>query len=88
MIAWSTDEKDARVLLDILSLMNNVINDQLALNLVDICLDNTLHMLRKSLLCFSNMWKIDFLTVRESWERVKKYAICLIQNAFDSTVNR
>ena len=68
--------------------MNNVINDQLALNLVDICLDNTLHVLCKSLLCFSNIWKIDFLTVRESWERVKKYAICLIQNAFDSMVNR
>ena len=32
----------------------DVINDQLALNLVGICLDNTLQILCKSLLCFAN----------------------------------
>ena len=30
----------------------DVINDQSALNLADICLDNTLQILHKSLLCF------------------------------------
>ena len=36
-IAWSTDAKDVKMLLKIASPVNNIINDQLTLNLVDIC---------------------------------------------------
>ena len=56
-MAWSTDTEDVKMLLDIPSPMN-VMNDQLALNLVDICLDNTIHILRKSLLCFAKILRI------------------------------
>ena len=40
LMAWSTDEK---MLLDIPSAKNIASNDQLALNLVDICVDKTLY---------------------------------------------
>ena len=58
LIDWSTDAEDAKMLPDIPSLMNNIINDQLAFNLVDILLDNTLQIL-KSLLFFAHIMKID-----------------------------
>ena len=45
MRAWSTDEEDARMLLDIPYPTNNAINDQLDLKLVDICFDDTLKIL-------------------------------------------
>ena len=47
MMVRSNDTDDATMLLDIPGLfpMNQVIIDQLALNLVDSCLDNTLQML-------------------------------------------
>ena len=43
LIAWSTDAVDVKMLLDIHSLMN-VMNDDLALNLADIYLDNTIQI--------------------------------------------
>ena len=43
----------------LLDMMNNVINDDLALILVDVCFDNTLQVPCKSLLCFATIWKID-----------------------------
>ena len=52
LMAWSTDSEDAKVWLDTPSPMDNVMNDQLALNLVDICLDN-MKVLCKSLLCLA-----------------------------------
>ena len=54
-MAWSTDAEDANTSLDIPSPMNNVINDQSALSLVDICLDNTMQILNKSLPCFAKI---------------------------------
>ena len=54
-MAWSIDAEDAKILLDIRSLTNNVTNGQLALNLVDICFDNTLQILRKLLLCYAKI---------------------------------
>ena len=51
--------EDVKVLPDILSPMINFINDQLVLNLVDICPDNMLQILYKSLLSFGKIWKID-----------------------------
>ena len=47
------------MLLDIPFPMNDVINDQFTLKLVDICFDNTLQILRKSMLCIVKIWKID-----------------------------
>ena len=64
-MAWSTDQENARMLLDIPSPMNNVINDQLTLKLFDIYFDNTL--LSKSLLCFSKIWKTDYLKIAKIW---------------------
>ena len=55
LIVWSTAANDIKMLLDIPFSMNYVINDQLALNLLDICLDNTLQVLCKSLLCFAKL---------------------------------
>ena len=37
LIAWSTDKEDARMLLDMPSSINNVINDQVTLKLADVC---------------------------------------------------
>ena len=45
LMAWLTDPDDAKILLGISFLMNYVLIDQLVLNLVDICLDNTLQVL-------------------------------------------
>ena len=55
-----TDADDAKMLLDIPFPRNYVIIDQLALNIVDICLRKTLQMLCKSLLCFAKTGKIDY----------------------------
>ena len=52
---WSTDTDDAKMLLEILFTTNYVIIDQLALNFVDICFDNTLQILCKSLLYFAKL---------------------------------
>ena len=59
-MVWSTDAEDVIMLLDIQSPENSVLNDQLALNLVDTCLDNTPQILYKSVLCFAKSWKIDY----------------------------
>ena len=40
LIPLSTDAEDAKMLLEIPSTMNNVLNDQIPLNLVDVCLDS------------------------------------------------
>ena len=58
-MVWSTDADDAKMILDILFPMNYVTIDQLALNLVDICLNSTLQMLCKLLLCFPKIGKSD-----------------------------
>ena len=44
-MVWSTDADDAKMLLDIPFPIDFVLIDQLALNLADICLDNTLQIL-------------------------------------------
>ena len=50
LIVWLTDTDEAKTLLDIPLIINCVIIDQLAMNLVDICLDNMLKLLlRRSL---------------------------------------
>ena len=51
-VLYTTHLEGTKMKCDIPSTMNNVINDQFALNLVDICLDNTLQILCKLLLCF------------------------------------
>ena len=51
-MVWSTDADDAKMLLGILFPMSQAIIDQLALNTAQICLDNTLKILCKSLPCF------------------------------------
>ena len=56
-MVWSSDVDDAKMLLDIPFPMSQVITDQLAFNLVDICLDNTLQILCNSLLCFAKNWE-------------------------------
>ena len=60
-MVWSTDAGDAKVLLDISFPMNYVIIDQLAWNLVDICLDNMLQILCK--LCYA-LQKLGRLTTQ------------------------
>ena len=55
-----TDADDAKMLLDIAVQINYVIINQLAFSLVDICLDNTLQILRKSLLCLAKLGKLDY----------------------------
>ena len=57
-MSWLTDEEDATMLLDITFTMNTVKNIQVTFKLVDICSDNMLQMLCKSLLCFAKIWKI------------------------------
>ena len=52
-MAWSRNEEEARMLMDIPSPMNNAINDQLNLKSVDICFDNMSQISCKSLLCFA-----------------------------------
>ena len=42
-MVWSTGADDAKMLLGIPFPMNQVITDQLAFNLVDICIDNILY---------------------------------------------
>ena len=64
-MAWSTDAGDAKMLLDIPLSMNYVIINQLVLNLVEICLDNTLHILCKLLLCFAKIAKTDYTKIAE-----------------------
>ena len=59
-MVWSTDADDAKVLLGIPIPMNYLIIDQLVLNSVDICLDNTLQISGKSLLCFAKIGEIDY----------------------------
>ena len=46
-MVWLTDADDAKMLLDIPFPMNYVIINQLALNLIDTCLDNMLQILSK-----------------------------------------
>ena len=60
-MVWDTD--DAKMLLDIPFPMNYVLIEQLSLNLGDVCLDNTLQMLCKSLLCFAKFGKIDYTQI-------------------------
>ena len=49
LMAKSSETEDAKVLLDIPSPMSNVMNVKSAFKLVDICLDNTLEILCKSM---------------------------------------
>ena len=55
---WSTDEEDAKMLLDIPSPMNNVISDPFTLELTDISLNNTRQKLCK-LQCFVKILKTE-----------------------------
>ena len=60
LMVWCTDADDVKMLLDIPFPMNYVIIDQLALNLADIFLNNTLQILSKSPLCFEKIWLVKF----------------------------
>ena len=55
----ATDAEDAKMLLNTPSSMN-VINYQLAPNLLDTCFDNILQILCKSSLYFAKIWKIGY----------------------------
>ena len=66
-MVWLTDADDAKILLDIPFLMNYVIINQLALNLIDTCLDNMLLLLSKLLQCFSKIGKIDYSRIVKIW---------------------
>ena len=66
-MVWSTDLDDAKMLLDILFPMKYVIIDHLALSSVDICLNNTLQILCKSLLYFVKIGKIDHSKIAKIW---------------------
>ena len=59
ILARSADPDDAKMLLDIPFSINHIIIDQLALNLINICLDNRLQISCKSFLCFAKIEKID-----------------------------
>ena len=50
-MASSTDEENAKMLLSIPFPINNIMNNRLALNLIDICFDKMVQMLCKD-------WKI------------------------------
>ena len=63
----STKTDDAKTLLVIPFPMNYVIIDKLALNLVDICLDNTLQILCKSLLYFAAIGKHYYSKITKIW---------------------
>ena len=58
--ACLTHKEDATMLRNISSPMNYAKNDPLTLKLVDICLDNTLQIFCKLLLCFAKVCKIDY----------------------------
>ena len=55
------------MLLDSPFTINNDLNNQLALNLVDICLDSTLQVLCKSLPYYVNIHKIDYSKIVFFW---------------------
>ena len=55
------------MLLDILFPINYAIIDQLALNLVYLCIDNTLKILCKSLLYFVKIRKINYSEIAKIW---------------------
>ena len=63
----SVNAGDARMLLEIPFSTNYVIVDQLALNLVDICPDNTPQISCKSLLCFAKIGNIDYSKIPKIW---------------------
>ena len=65
-MVWSTAVEDAIMPLDISS-PANAINNQSAFKLVDVCLDNKLHISRKSLLRFAEVWKIDYSKTAKIW---------------------
>ena len=56
----STDADDAKMLLEILFPMSYVIIDQLALNLVDIWFNNTLHKKSNCMLVWGNCFEALF----------------------------
>ena len=60
LMVWSTDADDAKTLLDVPFPMNYVMIYQLTWNLIDICLDNMLQILCKSLLCFAKIGNIGY----------------------------
>ena len=61
-MVWSTDEEDARMLLNM-----NVIDNQFILKLNNISLNNTRQILCKLLLCFAKILKIDHSKIAEIW---------------------
>ena len=63
----STDKDGTRMLLDISFPMNYVTIDQLASNLVDISLGNTLQIFCNSLICFKKIGKIDHPKIAKTW---------------------
>ena len=66
-MVWSIHADDAKMLLDIPFPMNYVTIDQLALNLIYVCLHNTLQILWKSFLCFTEIGKIDYSKIAKIW---------------------
>ena len=66
-MSWSTNAKDAKMLLDTRFPMNSVKNDRLALNLVGVCLDSRLQTLSKSFPYFAKIGKIDCSKIAKIW---------------------
>ena len=58
-MVWSTNADDAEMLVDIHFPMNLLIIEKSTLNLIDICVDNTLQISRKLLPRFAKIEKID-----------------------------
>ena len=68
-MVWLTNAEwdDAKMLLDIPFPMNYLVIDQLALNLVGICLDKTLQISCKLLPSFVKIEKIDYSKIAKIW---------------------
>ena len=66
-MVWSIDADDDKMLLNIPFPTNSVVTDQLALNLVEIYLDNTLMILCESFLYFAKIGKIDYSKITKNW---------------------
>ena len=81
-MVWSIDADDAKMLLDIPIPMIYVIIDQLALNLVDACLENKLQILLKSLLFFAKIRKVDYSKITKICHFENKYVISCLETRF------
>ena len=83
---WSTDADNAKMMLDIPLPTKYVIIDQLALKLVDICLDKTLQILCKSLVYTYALQELGKLTAQKSQKMACKILYVQLQNSISRSV--